>query len=457
MYTDKQVTVVGMGRSGMAAINLLRKQGAYVLAVDEAPLSLASSNAHDPGVMIRRGPFQESVFLSSQCVVLSPGVPPHKLPLDKLRASHIPVISEIELAASLVTAPIIAVTGTNGKSTVTTLIGEMLTEAGMVTFVGGNLGRPLCEAAVAGFDVVVSEVSSFQLEWIHRFRPHIAVFLNIAPDHLDRHPSFDTYQQAKWRIFENQTERDYAVLPVSFSKERASIRAEVYRFGAEMVVETPAPSSGVNAPNGVFLKGDALVLQKGGLQQKILSLSALPITLPHYVENAMAAAAGAAIAGAPVPVIRKVLSRFTGLPHRMQILPTIRGVTYVDDSKATNVDAVLRALQSQTRPVILIAGGVSKGGNFSPLRDVVGQKARGVVLLGEAADALADCFGDFSPMVRVSSMEEAVQTAAGWARPGDVVLLSPGCASFDMFRDYHHRGMVFQAAAQKLGQDNNVR
>ncbi len=437
---NKKIAVVGMGKSGAAAAELLASEGADVVIVDDN-VSAIPKALHHPSIACHLGEWSEADLFAADRVVVSPGFPVSRLPLARLAAAKIPVIGEMELAAERLSAPIIAVTGTNGKSTTTTLIGEILKGWGMRTFVGGNLGVPLSRAVGGEWDFIVTEVSSFQLETIHRFHPRIAVLLNLAPDHCDRYPDFSAYRDAKWRIFENQTGADHAVLngtePVP-----DRLGATPTFFGHD----APPPDR-----RGIFVRDGGLIARMRGEDEPLCSIDRIGIRGTHNVENAMAAAAVALLCGAPSEAIRQSLATFHGLPHRMERVRTVDGVEYIDDSKGTNVGAVMKSLEGLTSPVILIAGGRDKGSDFSPLREAVYRKVKKLIVLGEASEKIAHTFPDHPAIARVGSMSEAVVTAHATAKHGDVVLLSPACASFDQFKNFEHRGEVFKAEVEKLG------
>jgi len=434
----EKVTVIGIGKSGTAAAAWLARQGADVLVVDDRPQEIPDA-LREGGIRFHLGEWTEGDLFSSDRVVVSPGFPVRRLPMARLRAAGIPVVGEIEMAAAQISAPILAVTGTNGKSTTTTLIGDILNAWGMSVFVGGNLGRPLSEAIGGTWDFVVVEVSSFQLETIDRFHPRVAVLLNVTPDHLDRYPDFKAYRLAKWRIFKNQTPKDYAVLN-NDEQIPPTISATTAFFS-----RTVAPA------RGVFLRdGRIMARLRDGEAEPILKTDEMKIHGVHNEENALAAVAATTVCGAPLSAIRQALATFPGLPHRMEFVREVHQVRYIDDSKGTNVGAVAKSLAGIAAPVILIAGGQGKGCDFAPLREIVLRKTRRLILLGEAQAEMARCFADHPAVDRVSSMEAAVATAHAHAVAGDVVLLSPACASFDLFRDYRHRGDLFKQAVAGL-------
>ena len=436
----KRVTVVGMGKSGAAAVSLLAREGAETLVVDEIQKEIPPALGTMASVRFHLGPFREEDFLRSDLIVVSPGVPLQHLPMGKLKATGIPVIGELELAASFLSAPVIAVTGTNGKSTTTTLVGEILKGWGWQVFVGGNLGTPLSEAVSSPWDFIVVEASSFQLETIEAFRPRIAALLNVTPDHLDRYPDLPAYQKAKWRIFENQSDEDHAVINHDDPLTRPPFLKKPPVFFSRSIV----PS------RGIYLRDGEIFSNVWGEPEPIIRLDALKLKGAHNIENVMAAAAMTLLCGCSVEGIRRVLIDFKGLPHRMEFVREVRGVKYINDSKGTNVGAVLKSLEGPASPVIWIAGGKDKESDFTPLRDIASKKVKRLILIGEAREKMARCFAGVVALERADSMEEAVEKGASLAAPGDMVLLSPACASFDMFRDYQDRGDVFKRAVRGL-------
>ena len=437
----RKTVVVGLGRSGRASARLLASQGAEVWVTDRRPAESLSGEVEslkDQPVRFALGGHPESVFSGAALVVVSPGVPAESLPL-----SGIPVIGEVELAFRNLPAPVIAITGTNGKSTTTTLVGEILKAAGRRVFVGGNLGVPLTEAVLGGgpLDWVVAEVSSFQLETIRTFRPKIAALLNLTPNHLDRYKGLSDYTRAKLRIFSNQKEEDWAVLnhdnPVP-GLNRAHLRSRVVSIGR---IRRP--------PKGVWLEGDRLISNLDGLQE-VITRTGILLRGVHNLENAMAAIALGQLAGCPMEPIRTALRTFSGLEHRLEVVGTRGGVAYINDSKATTVAATASALCSFNEPVILIAGGQDKGMSFISLKPLVSKKARAVILIGESRERIRKNLEGDVPIHEAGSLREAVETAVRMARPGGVVLLSPGCSSFDMFRDFEDRGRQFKALVAEM-------
>ena len=447
----KRVAVIGLGRSGLAAVRLLQRLGAHIAVADQKPPSdLAGMLGEFPAgeVEIHGAGAYEAALRGAEVVVVSPGVPLTLDSLRRARASGARVIGELELAARYLTGTIIAVTGTNGKSTTVTWIGELLRGAGYSPFVGGNLGTPLAEAALASlegraWDIVVAEVSSFQLETIESFRPWIGAILNITPDHLDRYPSMEAYAAAKLRLFENQTDEDYAVLNAD---DPWLSHATSVSPGARIEFSRTRP-----VERGMFLGGDAIVSTLHGQREEVCRVGVLQVRGAHNIENAMAAAAVAALAGCPMDVINHGLRAFRGLEHVMEVVRVLRGVAYINDSKGTNVDATIKALESVPAPVILIAGGREKGGEYQGLAEAVRRKAKRVILLGEARARLREVLEGTCPLTEAASLADAVRNAAAMAVAGDTVLLSPACASFDMFADYKDRGKQFKACVHELG------
>jgi UDP-N-acetylmuramoylalanine--D-glutamate ligase len=431
------VVVVGLGRSGEAAARRLLALGATVTVVDasadEEVRRRAAALAGARSVLGRDGAEEAA---GADLVVASPGVPPAAPPLAAARAAGVPVWSEVELAYRLAPVPILGVTGTNGKTTTTRMLAAALTAAGLRAEAAGNIGRPLADAALDDVDVLVAELSSFQLQHVVRFRAPVGVLLNLGEDHLDWHGSFDAYRAAKARLFERQGPGDVAVhLDDPLCAEAAA------RSGGRRVpfAVGPPPEGGAGVADGW------IVVPEG----RVVRLEALVVRGRPAISNAVAAAAAACAAGAPPEGVGRGLAAFRPLPHRMERVATVAGVEYVDDSKATNPHAVLAALEDLER-VVLIAGGRNKGLDLSVL-GAAGDRVRAVVALGESAGEVARAFAASGvPVERAASMEEAVARAAALARPGDTVLLSPGCASFDMFADYAARGRAFRDAVRRI-------
>ena len=439
----KKILVIGLARTGRECVRFLARQGARVWVSDlrgTEDLQAEVENLAGVAVTYRLGGEDASWLDGVDALIPSPGVPQENLLLQGARTRGISILSEIELAYRFFTAPLAAITGTNGKSTTTTLLGEMIRASGRKVFLGGNLGAPFVGALAQEWDWGVVEISSFQLEWATEFRPRIAVLLNITEDHLDRYPSFADYCAAKERIFAAQSGDDVAILnrddPLVW-KMRDRIKARVVSFG---FAETPA---------GVFTAGGEIVWRDGADENRF-SLGRARLQGVHNLENMMAAVAAAKSAGVEPAMIRQVLDNFPGLEHRLEFVREKNGVRYYNDSKGTNVGAVVKSLASFTEPVILLAGGVDKGGDYAPLKEGIRQKVRRLVLFGAAKEIIARALGGFTETVLVEDIRAAVCDASAHARAGDVVLLSPACSSFDQFRNYAERGKVFKDLVQQL-------
>lgn len=455
-----RVTVMGLARSGVAASRLLQAAGARVTVADRkesAELTSALGAIDRDHVGVTVGAQYESSLDEADLVVISPGVPYRLASLEAVRRRGVKVISELELASQFFRSPLLAITGTNGKSTTVTLIGKFLAESGKRAFVGGNLGTALSEAAVedlrasqtgkpSPFDYLVVEVSSFQLETIDRFRPWVAALLNVTVDHQDRYESLDEYVAAKQRIFENQVASDFAL----FNLDDDRVAALRHRVRATRLGFTTASTIGVDMYGGTYLEGDRIVTTVTGVRQEICRRSEIRIIGHHNVQNVMAASTYAVLCGCPLDAIRRVLTTFPGLEHALEIVRERRGVRFVNDSKGTNVDATLKALESIDQPIWLIAGGRDKGGDFSRLAQVISRRVTRVILIGEAAPMLRQAWKGVASMSEAATLRDAVDLAAQGASPGDVVLLSPACASFDMFSDYQDRGRQFKALVHAL-------
>ena len=448
-----RVVVVGLGRSGVAAARLCRRYGADVIAVDHAApekLSAAARALSEIGISVVAGDLSAVEFGRASFVVISPGVPSFA-ELAAAEAAGLSVIGEVELAwRYLPDVPVIAITGSNGKSTTVTLTGEILSAIGKRPFVGGNLGEPPCEIVPQpdesghlspfGYDSVVLEISSFQAERIPTFRPSAAALLNVSPNHLDRYDGFDQYVAAKGNIFVNQKASDVAVAPIDDERCVAQARrgdGELLRFGEK------------SHPLARYVYDAKEIVDRTTGDRFARSDIRLPGD--HNALNICAALALCSRFQPNADAVRELLARFEGLAHRIVRVTTVAGVTYYDDSKGTNVGATVAAVRGLPEArIVLIAGGRDKLGSYEPLVEALRARGRGAVLIGEAAPRIAEAIGDAVPVVHASSMEEAVLASARLAQAGDAVLLSPACSSFDMFRDYKHRGDVFVAAVRAL-------
>lgn len=458
----KHVLVVGLARTGISTAKFLDTMGAVVTATDSAPASKIKGidDLQKVGIEVEAGGHSLKYFLNADMIVLSPGVPPDIEPLKEAKKKGIEIISEIELAYNFIKEPVVAITGTNGKTTTTTLIGKILEAGGKRVFVGGNIGLPLIEYVMGQADHVgvntatrlprskktdylVVEVSSFQLEGIRKFRPHIAILLNITEDHLDRHASFDEYAAAKFRLFEHMKQGDVAVVnvddPVIRERgKRQEARGKTIFFSSSAVLK-----------QGIYYAGNNIIYSFAGVEEtyptKNFKLKGI-----HNIENIMASIAAAKACGVPRDVILKTIEEFKGLPHRMELLREVNGVAYYNDSKGTNIGALQKSLEGINSPVILIAGGKDKGGDYRVLNDMIKKKVKNLILLGEAKNKIKNAFNGLTEIVMVESLKQAVDAARAKAVKGDVVLLSPACSSFDMFKDYKERGEIFRRLVEAI-------
>ncbi len=442
----KKVLVVGLARTGIATAKFLKAKGSLVTVTEVKPKEEMSETVEElrgMDIATEWGGHQTETFLKQDMIVVSPGVDLNIEPIQRAIQRGVRVISEIELAYHFIHVPIIAVTGTNGKTTTTLLIGEMLKEDGKKVGVGGNVGEPLILFADGDgrWEVLVVEISSFQLEAIEDFRPRISVLLNITEDHLDRYPGYDDYIGAKVRIFANQNSGDMAVLN--------SDDPIVMQFGERIKARKVLFSLKGKLDEGAFSNGRTISLRRAGKEEKY-SLAKTPLKGVHNVENMMAALTAARIFGCSKEAIQDALNRFQGLEHRLEFVREIEGVRFYNDSKGTNVGSVVKSLQSFSEPVILIAGGKDKNGDLSPLGELIRKRVKHLILIGEARERMSRELGGLTDTVIAKTMEEAVLLAHRRARPGEVVLLSPACSSFDMFKDYKERGKVFKEAVKRL-------
>ena len=440
----KRVTVAGAARSGLAAAELLARRGADV-TLSEARADVADGDAlRRLGVRLELGGHLPETFTRADLIVLSPGVPPDQPAIRAAGDRGVPVIAEIELASRWLKGRVIAITGTKGKSTTTALTGRMLEAAGFKVTVGGNIGDPL-SAQVADstpdtFHVV--ETSSFQLEQIDTFHPWIAVMLNFSPDHLDRHPSVEAYAAAKARIFEKQSATDWAVV----NADDPGVLAMARRGRARLRLFSPRTP----LEDGTVVEGDWIVDRGADRAGRLVPLSAIHLLGPHLVNDVMAAATVGALAGAAPAAMTIAVDAFRGLEHAMELVATVGGVRFVNDSKATNVESALRSIESFERDLVPIIGGHFKGGDLSLLREPLKQRGKAVVAIGEARSLVRDALTGAIVVHVADTLDEAVSRAYALAQPSGVVLLAPACASFDMFRDYAERGRKFKEEVKKL-------
>jgi UDP-N-acetylmuramoylalanine--D-glutamate ligase len=437
--------VVGAARSGVSAARLLRRHGLDVKVCDARPAESAADAAQafaELGVEVAWGSDATSQLDGRDLVIWSPGISERHAIAETARARKIPVLSELELGFLAAHAPLVCITGTNGKSTTTDLTGALLRAAGREVEVCGNIGRPICDVAegVSAGGLLVVEVSSFQLETVDRLKPFVGVWLNLTPDHLDRHGDLDTYGAMKQRLFARQDESDYAVWNADDPEvmRRRAGSATWLEFSGRRLVD-----QGAGVQNG------ALTLVWRGGVERLLPGTELAIRGPHNLLNALAALAAVLPWEIAPGILRDTLRRYSGLEHRLERVAVVDGVTFVNDSKATNLSSLEVALQSFEEPVVLIAGGRDKGQDFAPLGELVRRATRAVVLIGEGAEGMARAWPEV-PRIRAASLAEAVDQAFERARPRGTVLLSPGCASFDMFRDYEDRGRRFKAEVARI-------
>jgi len=442
----KNVLVVGMARTGIATAKFLKAKGSLVTTTEMKPEEEMRESVQELKGMdlsTEWGGHQTATFLKQDLIVVSPGIDLNMDPVQEAIRHGVRVISEIELASHFIHVPILAITGTNGKTTTTLLLGEMLKEDGRRVGVGGNVGEPLILFADGGdrWEVLVVEISSFQLEAIEDFRPRISVLLNITEDHLDRYSSYGDYIQAKVRIFANQNSGDLAVLngddPI------------VMQYGGKAKAKKVLFSMRERLGEGTFSDGQTISLRFEGKGEEY-PLDKAPLKGVHNVENMMAALTAARIFGCSKKAVQNALDRFRGLEHRLEFVREIGGVRFYNDSKGTNVGSVVKSLLSFSEPVVLIAGGKDKNGDLSPLKELVQKRVKRLVLLGEAKERMNRELGGMTDTVIAGTMEEAVSLAREKAKGGEVVLLSPACSSFDMFKDYKERGRVFKEAVHRL-------
>jgi UDP-N-acetylmuramoylalanine--D-glutamate ligase len=440
----RRVVVVGAARSGIAAAELLARRGARVVLSERRETIDDAARLRRAGVELQAGGHTAATFARADLVVVSPGVPAEQPVFDAARRHGADVIGELELASRWVKGPIVAITGTKGKSTTTTLVGRMLEEDGRTVLIGGNIGVPLSAQVEASTPetIHVVEVSSFQLETTVTFRPWIALWLNFAADHLDRHPTVDAYAAAKARIFANQQATDWAVV----NADDQTVMTRSRGIAAQRVLFSPSG----NLSDGFLVVGDWIVKRTHTTVEQLIPVSAVELTGRHMLDNVVAAAAVATVAGVPARAMTHALRGFHGLEHVMEPVGRIGDVRFVNDSKATNVEAARRSIESFQSGVVALIGGQFKGGNLRELRAALAASGRGVIAIGEAAPLVREALHDVVPVIGASSMHDAVAQAYELAQPDGVVLLAPACASFDWFKDYAERGRVFKQEVEKL-------
>ncbi len=443
---NRRVLVVGLARTGVATALFCAARGATVTASDsrtEGEIGEDVAKLRASGVALELGGHQEKTFLEQDFIIPSPGVPADAPLLQAARAKGVTIWSEIELAYRFRQGKLIGVTGSNGKTTTTSLVEHIMRTASFPTILAGNIGTPLisCVDRMTHDTVTVVELSSFQLELIQEFRTDVSVFLNLTPDHLDRHHSMELYSKAKARIFENQREEDFAILNADDpgTTPLAPTRPQVYWFSRKQ-----------RAAQGAFLLGDDIVFRTDGREEVVLKREEVPLPGAHNLENVLAAIAAARIAGASAKAIAEGVRSFAGVEHRLEFVCEINGVRYYNDSKATNVDATLKALDSFPGRVLVILGGKDKGGDYTVLQTPLRERAILALLIGAATEKIERQIAGSVAIERAGTLGHAVEIASQAARAGDVVLLAPACASFDQFQNYEHRGRVFKTLVLDL-------
>jgi len=437
---NKKTLVVGLGVTGVATSLFLKERGAQVTVTEQRDgeeILPTIQQLDTQGITLELGTHRRETFANADLIVVSPGVPLDIPPLQAAHERGVEIISEIELASRYIQKPIIAVTGTNGKTTTVTLIAEIFKAAGKKIFLGGNVGNPLIEYVLHRHDAeyIIAEISSFQLEGIHTFKPFISVLLNLHHDHLDRYASYGDYIAAKARLFTNQSTGDYAVLNADdpeIEKMSSTLNTTILSFSCERRI-----------PNGCYYENHRVYVTHG-TAQTCLRFDHLYLHGKHNLHNIMAAVIVSKLCGCPDEKIQYAVEHFKGLTHRLEFLQEVNNIKFYNDSKATNVSSVIRALESLTPPVILIAGGKDKGGDYGPLTPLIKQKVKTLILIGEATEKMSQAFQAATPIIEARTLEEAFRRSLEQATPGDTVLLSPACSSFDMFADYKERGNVFR-------------
>ncbi len=448
--SNKKICVVGLGKSGLAVIKKLSGLGAQLCASESKPLNGIPAGTADflrtLNVPLETGGHTPEFLSGCDLIVVSPGVHLDDAAVEGASAKGIPVISEIELAFGFLTKPVIAVTGTNGKTTTTTLIGRMLEKAGYKAAVAGNIGEPLINVDDTKYDFVVAEVSSYQLETVLKFKPHVSVILNLTPDHLARHKTMENYSAAKGRIFANQTMQDALVYNAKDPLVEAlakQARCQKIPFG-----------QGVISEKGAFVNEGYLCRLRGNFVDAVCPVSAIKLRGSHNLENCLAASSACLALDVPKEAIASVLMEFAGVEHRIETAGVINGVEFVNDSKATNPDSTQAALKALAgkKNIVIILGGRDKGVDLAQMCRLIKAEAKAAVLIGEAASRFEEALlkEGFNTIRRASSLDEAVKQGFSLSQPGDVVLLSPACASFDMFDDYEHRGRAFKEAVKRM-------
>ena len=446
--SGKRVLVVGLGKSGLAAARFLKERGARVTVSDARPATLIAElpGLLEQGVMVEAGSHGLLTFRRQDLIVVSPGVPASTPELKQVRAMGMHIIGELELGAQSLQGQVLAITGSNGKTTTTSLLGEILKAAGKPTLVGGNIGKPVTELVPESTPETwsVLEVSSFQLETVETFRPRIAMVLNITPDHLDRHGSFENYAAAKARITEFQTAEDFLVLNAEDKATQmvaAKTKAQIYWFSPRRQIK-----------QGAFVHGETIffIPSEGAKPEPVMPVAEIPLAGAHNVENVLAAVCAARLAGVASETIRTVVAAFKAVEHRLEFVRELNGVRYYNDSKATNVDATVKAVEAFAGGIYLILGGKDKDSDYAAMGPLLHDRVKTVITIGSAAEKIEHQLAGVVKIERAETMDRAVALAHEAAVPGDTVLLAPACASFDQFQNYEHRGQVFKSLVQSL-------
>ncbi len=445
----QKILVVGLGKSGIAAAEFLAARGAVVTANDSQSVEniiAVARQLKEKNIEVIAGSHPPALFENADLIVVSPGVPLALEPFQQAKNAGVPIISEVELAARFLQGRLIGITGSNGKTTTTTLLGEILQNAGLPTQVGGNIGTPLISLVETsrqeGFTVI--ELSSFQLEAVESLHLFAAILLNITPDHLDRYDSIDDYAAAKVKIFRNQTAEDLAVLNAD------DARVAQLQTNPQLHAHKVFFSRQQELAEGIFLRGDDIISKASGVEKVLLVRHEIGIRGAHNLENVMAALAVGLACGAAPDSMRETIRNFKGVEHRLEFVAEINGVRFYNDSKATNVDSTIKALEAFDKGVIVILGGKDKGSDYAPLAPLIRARCKHVILIGAAADKIAAALEHTKPLHRATTMPDAVKLGDELAGRGDTVLLAPACASFDMFDNYEQRGKIFKEAVLQL-------
>lgn len=451
-FYRKKILIIGLGKSGISACRWLIREGADVTIGDIQPEKALRiellKEAHKLGAKLETGGHRKETFVNSDMIIVSPGVPLDIAPLKAAREKRIPIIGEMELASRLFDTPILAVTGTNGKSTSVILLESMLRGAGAKLFVGGNIGTPVMDYVLGerDADYVLLEVSSYQLDTMEQFRPEISLLLNISPDHLDRYAGYDDYVQSKLKVVRNQGPGHFAIL----NDDDAELAAFNPEGGMTLL------RYGIKRKNhrNAYFEDRAIITRLPGKKKQYFDVREFRLPGRHNLENLMGTLLAGLALGLRPEVIQKTINGFQGLPHRLELVGRIKGIEFYDDSKATNVDSAIRSIESFDRPVILIAGGRHKGADYTPLVRAAKGKVKRAIFLGEAKSLMAASFKNIIPFELADDMDDAVSRAFLKAGADDVVLLAPACSSFDMYADYSHRGRVFKQKIESLTNGN---